>query len=126
MSWPNILDNMVFGRLPMYLNGWTADYPDPHNFVFPYMHSKGTFAQWQRYSNKVVDDLIEKAVASIDPSERQLLYNQIAELYYEEVPSIMISQNLGVYFFRDWIQGFVYNPIRPVYEMYAYYLNKGY
>lgn len=126
MSWPNILDNMVFGRLPMYLNGWTADYPDPHNFVFPYMHSKGTFAQWQRYSNKVVDDLIEKAVASVDPSERQLLYNQIAELYYEEVPSIMISQNLGVYFFRDWIQGFVYNPIRPVYEMYAYYLNKGY
>jgi len=83
-------------------------------------------ARWQRYSNKVVDDLIEKAVSSVDPSERQLLYNQIAELYYEEVPSIMISQNLGVYFFRDWIQGFVYNPIRPVYEMYAYYLNKGY
>lgn len=126
MSWPNILNNMVLGRLPMYLNGWTADYPDPHNFVFPYMHSKGTFAQWQRYNNDIADDLIEKAIASIEPSERQLLYNQIAELYYEDAPSIMISQFLGVYFFRDWIQGFVFNPIRPVYEMYAYSVNKGY
>lgn len=126
MGWPTMLSEMVLGRLPMYLMGWTADYPDPHNFVFPYMHSKGTFAQSQRYSNEVVDDLIEQAISSNNPSERQILYNQIAELYYNEVPSIMISQVLGVYFFRDWIQGFVYNPITPVYAMYAYYLSKGY
>jgi len=126
MGWPTILSEMVLGRLPMYLNGWQADYPDPHNFVFPYMHSKGTFAQAQRYSNEVVDDLIEQAISSSSHSERQILYNQIAELYYDEVPSIMISQILGVFFFRDWIQGFVYNPIRPGYEMYAYYLSKGY
>ncbi|UCE97905.1 MAG: ABC transporter substrate-binding protein [Dehalococcoidia bacterium] len=126
MGWPNMLDNMVYGRLPMYLNGWTADYPDPHNFVFPYMHSSGTFAQWQRYSNQVVDDLIEEAVASVDKSERQLLYNQLVQLYYEEIPSIILSQNIAVYFFRDWIQGFVFNPIRPSYETYSYYLSKGY
>jgi len=126
MAWPTMLSEMVIGRLPMYVAGWTADYPDPHNFVFPYMHSKGTFAQSQRYSNEVVDDLIEQAISSNDHSERQILYNQIAELYYNEVPSIMMSQVLGVYFFRDWIQDFVYNPIRPVYAMYAYYLSKGY
>jgi len=125
MGWPTILSEMVLGHLPMYLNGWTADYPDPHNFVFPYMHSKGTFVQAQRYSSEVADDLIEQAISSSSHSERQILYNQIAELYYNEVPSIMISQFLGVYFFRDWIQGFVYNPIRPVYAMYAYYLSKG-
>jgi len=124
MSWPNILDNMVLGRLPMYLNGWTADYPDPHNFVFPFMHSNGTFAQWQRYSNQVIDNLIAQAISSVDHSERDQLYGQIAQLYYEEVPSIMISQNLGIYFFRDWIQGFVFNPIRPAYEMYSYFLSK--
>jgi len=48
MTWPTLLDDMVSGRIPMYLNGWQADYPDPHNFVFPYMHSEGTFAQAQR------------------------------------------------------------------------------
>jgi peptide/nickel transport system substrate-binding protein len=126
MGWPNMMIDMELGRLPMYLSGWTADYPDPHNFVFPYMHSKGTFAHAQRYSNEVVDDLIEQAISSSSHSERQMLYDQIAGLYYDEVPSIMISQLLGVFFFQDWIQGFVYNPIRPTYESYAYYLSKGY
>jgi peptide/nickel transport system substrate-binding protein len=126
MGWPTMMIDMELGRLPMYLSGWTADYPDPHNFVFPYMHSKGTFAHAQRYSSEVADDLIEKAISSSSHSERQILYDQIAELYYDDVPSIMICQFLGVFFFRDWIQGFVYNPIRPAYENYAYYLSKGY
>ena len=126
MGWPVLLNEMVLGRLPMYLNGWQADYPDPHNFVFAYMHSKGTFANAQRYSSDTADDLIEQAISSSSHSERQTLYDQIAELYYDEVPSIMISQVLGVFFFRDWIQGFVHNPIRPAYEDYAYYLSKGY
>jgi peptide/nickel transport system substrate-binding protein len=125
MTWPTLLDDMVSGRIPMYLNGWQADYPDPHNFVFPYMHSEGTFAQAQRYSNEEADDLIEQAISRSSRSERQILYDQIAQLYYDEVPSIMVSQLLGVFFFRDWIRGFVYNPIRPAYEMYAYYLGKG-
>jgi len=125
MAWPTILDEMVLGRLPMYLNGWQADYPDPHNFVFPYMHSKGTFAKAQGYGDEVIDDLIEQAISSSSHSERQMLYDQIAQSYYDEVPSIMIGQLLGVLFFRDWIQGFVYNPIRPGYPMYAYYLSKG-
>jgi peptide/nickel transport system substrate-binding protein len=125
MGWPTLINEMALGRLPMYVNGWTADYPDPHNFVFPYMHSEGTFARAQGYSNELVDDLIEEAISSSNHTERQILYDQIAELYYDEVPSIMIGQLLGVYFFRDWIHGFVYNPIRPAYQMYAYYLSKG-
>ena len=126
MGWPTILSEMVSGGLPMYLNGWTADYPDPHNFVYPYMHSKGTFAQSQGYGNELTDDLIEEAISSDENSERQMLYDQLAESYYDEVPSIMISQVLGVFFFRDWIEGFVYNPIRSTYQDYAYYLSKGY
>jgi len=126
MGWPFLLSDMYAGNLPMYVNGWTADYPDPHNFVFPYMHTRGTFAHAQRYSNEAADNLIEQAISSADYSERQALYDQIAQLYYDEVPSIMICQVLVAHFFRDWIQGFVYNQMRPACEMYAYYLHKGY
>ena len=125
MSWPSMLNEIISGKLPLYLNGWTADYPDPHNFVFPFMHSKGTFAQWQGYANLDADNLIEKAIAAGDPANRQALYNQIAQLYYDDVPSIMVAQLYSVFIFRDWVKGFVYNPIRPVQEMYSYYLNKG-
>jgi peptide/nickel transport system substrate-binding protein len=125
MEWPTMLDEMTLGHLPMYLNGWQGDYPDPHNFVFPYVHSEGTFARAQRYSNPAVDDLIEEAISSNNHSQRQALYDQIAELYYDEVPSIMVGQTLGVFVFRDWIHGFVYNPVKSVLPMYAYYLSKG-
>jgi len=124
-TWPDLVNELTSGRLPLYLNGWTADYADPHNFVFPYMHSKGLFAQAQRYSNEVVDNLIEQAISSNNHSERQMLYDQLAELYYDEVPSVMIGQLLGAYCFRDWVHGFAYNPMRVVYAMYAYYLSKG-
>ncbi len=126
MSWPTMLAEMVVGRLPMFVNGWTADYPDPHNFVFPYMHSTGTFSGWQKYNNPDVDLLIEQAISSEDPAKRQSIYTQLAEIYFDEVPSIMIAQFLGPIFLRDWIQGFVYNPMRPDYVMYAYFLSKEY
>ena len=126
MTWPTMLNEIALGRVPMYVNGWTADYADPHDFVFPYMHSRGTFAQAQRYSNQLADDLIEAAISSNNHTERQILYDQIAQLYYDEVPSIMLGQVLGFYVFRDWIKGFVYNPMRTTYAAYAYYLSKGY
>jgi len=126
MLWPNIVDEIALGRLPIYVTGWTADYADPHNFVFPYMHSDGFFAKAQRYSNELADDLIEAAISSNNHTERQMLYDQIAELYYNEAPSIMLVQVLGFYFFRDWIQGFVYNPMKTTYPAYACYLSKGY
>jgi peptide/nickel transport system substrate-binding protein len=125
MSWPSLVSEMALGRLPMYANGWTADYADPHDYVFPYMHSQGLFAKAQRYSNEVADALIEAAISSNDHSERQILYDQLAQLYYDEVPSIMLGQLLSVYFFRDWIQGFVYSPMKTVYAAYACYLSKG-
>ena len=126
MPMPDMMNEMWLGGLPMYAVGWTADFADPHNFVFPYMHSQGLFAQAQRYSSETADGLIEQAISSTDHSERQGLYDQIAGLYYDEVPSIMLCQVTIVHVFRDWIQGFNYNPIRPVCEMYAYYLSKGY
>ncbi|MCD6235377.1 MAG: ABC transporter substrate-binding protein [Thaumarchaeota archaeon] len=49
VEWPIYLKAMVKAQLPVFIIGWLADYPDPHNFVFPYMHSRGTFAAWQGY-----------------------------------------------------------------------------
>lgn len=53
------LPRMVARMLPLFSIGWLVDYPDPDNFAFPFMHSQGTFSQWQGYSNARVDALIE-------------------------------------------------------------------
>jgi peptide/nickel transport system substrate-binding protein len=125
-AWPTLLRGMYAGLLPMFSIGWQADYPDPHNFVTPFMHSNGTFSGWQNYSNPEVDALIDQGIATAVPEERQAIYYQIQDLYYEEIPSLMLYQPLGKRFFRDWVQGFYFNPVDPADMSHAYNLKKAY
>ena len=118
-TWPDLVNELTSGRLPLYLNGWTADYADPHNFVFPYMHSKGLFAQAQRYGNEVVDNLIEQAISSNNHSERQMLYDQLAQLYYDEVPSIMMANHWVSISFETGYR-VLFPTLRATYAAYAF------
>ncbi|RLG83763.1 MAG: ABC transporter substrate-binding protein, partial [Thermoprotei archaeon] len=124
VEWPTYLRAMVRGQLPCFIVGWLADYPDPHNFVFPFMHSKGTYAAWQHYKNPKVDELIDKGIRTSDPEERKQIYYELQRIYYEDVPSVVLYQPLGRHYERDWIQGWYYNPIYP--GIYFYALSKGY
>jgi peptide/nickel transport system substrate-binding protein len=126
MQWPSLLRGMYMGLLPMFQIAWVADYPDPHNFVTPFMHSSGVFAAWQNYSNPDVDALVDRGIAAADSAERQDIYHQLQDLYYEDVPGIMLSQPLGQRYFRDWVQGFIFNPTDPAYIGHIYKLSKGY
>jgi peptide/nickel transport system substrate-binding protein len=113
MQWPTLLRGMYTGLLPMFQIGWLADYPDAHNFIFPFMHSAGTFSGWQNYNNPAVDALVAQGISATTPAARQAIYDQLADLYYTEAPGIMIAQPLGRRYFRSWVQGYVFNPIDP-------------
>lgn len=125
VDWGNYLNMMVQKKTPLFVIGWVADFPDPHNFVHPYQHSQGTFAEWQSYNNPDVDSLISEGIKTIDPREREKIYYELARLYYEDVPGFQIYQQLYRVFVRDWIKGYYWNPV--VDEMYYFYpLSKGY
>lgn len=125
LDWPVLLGNMVTGIMPMFQIGWQADYPDPHNFVYPFMHSNGTFSAWQGYSNPEVDALIEEGIQETDPQAREDIYYELQELYYDDAPGIMLCQPLGRRYFRDWIDGFYFNPIIPGLPGNLYAMSKG-
>jgi peptide/nickel transport system substrate-binding protein len=110
--------------LTLFIIGWLADYPDPHNFVFPFMHSSGDYALSQGYSNSEADELIERGISESDPAVRQEIYYRLQEIYFEDVPSFIIDQPLVRHWERDWVQGWYYNPIYP--GLYFYVLSKGY
>jgi len=124
VEWPTYLRAMVKGQLPVFLIGWLADYPDPHNFVHPFMHSSGAFSAWQKYSNPRVDELIEKGITETDPAKRRDIYYELQRIYYEDTPSVVLEQPLARHYERDWVQGWYYNPIYP--GIYFYALSKGY
>ncbi len=126
MQWPSLLRGMYAGLLPMFQIGWTADYPDAHNFVFPFMHSSGTFSGWQNYRNEEADALIGQAISSSSSTERESIYRQLDQIYYDDVPGIMEGQILGRQYFRDWISGYYFNPVIPGDSGNLYALKKGY
>jgi len=105
------LPAMVAGELPLFIIGWAADYPDPHDFVFPFQHSQGTFAAWQKYNNPTVDAKINQGIATPDGPGRQQIYYDLQSLYYDDVPSVMIVQSVGRHFEREWVRGWHYHPI---------------
>lgn len=125
VDWGNYLNMMVQKKTPLFVIGWVADFPDPHNFVHPYQNSQGTFAEWQSYNNPDVDRLSSDGIKTVDPAEREKIYHELARLYYEDVPGFQISQSLYRIHVRDWIKGYYWNPVVDQ-MMYFYPLSKGY
>ncbi len=121
---PTFMNEMKKGTIPAYINSWVADYADAHNFVFPILHSNGTFARAQKYENESLDSLIERAIAAPSRTERQSLYDEVINMYHAEAPSVILAQPVNVYLMRDWVDGFEFNPMKACYSMYAYYLSK--
>ena len=126
MQWPSLLRGMYSALLPMFQIGWLPDFTDAHNFAVPFLHSQGTFSGWQNYSNPTADALIAQGIASTDPAERQSIYDQLGQIYYDDVPGILLAQPLGRRYMRDWVQGFYFNPALPSNLGNIYELSKSY
>ena len=127
VEWATYLDELITNKLTLFILGWGADYPDPHNFVHPFMHTDGSFSAFQSYSNPEVDRLIAEGIASVDPAKRQEIYYRLQEIYYEDVPSVGLYQPLERRYERDWVKGWYYNSIIPNSNTcsYLYSISKG-
>jgi peptide/nickel transport system substrate-binding protein len=112
-DWPTYLNEMVASKLTLYYLGWQADFPDPHNFVSAFMSSGGALSAFQHYSNPTVDNLISAGIVEADPAKRQAIYYQLQQIYYDDVPSVMVDQAIGLHVERDWVTGWYYNPLIP-------------
>lgn len=74
-----LLAKVQSGSLPLYLGGWSADYPDPHDWLS---------LQWQSdvlnnnvgYKSKTFDRLTEAADVTWKSSKRAGLYNQAQQV----------------------------------------------
>ena len=125
LTWPTILYRMYGARdMGMYQIGWLADYPHADNFVVPFMHSTGTFADWQAYGYPELDAKIEAAFQETDPTEQLALYYELQEIYYEDAPGIMLCQPLGRRYFTKYISGFYFNAVIPGNAGPLYYMSK--
>jgi peptide/nickel transport system substrate-binding protein len=126
IEWPTFLDAQNASKLPLFVLGWNADYPDPHNFVFPMLHSKGNYPMIQKFADPELDKLIEEGETETDSARRKAIYTKIQAREFDEVPSLMIVDTVLYRTQRDWVKGWYNNPIFPdaPYGSYFYPLSK--
>jgi peptide/nickel transport system substrate-binding protein len=113
MDWPAFLDASNSGKMPLPIMTWSADYPDPHDFAYPLMHSKGTYPSVQKYSNREADRLIEEALREPQLSRRKELYARLLEIEHEDVPHLVIVDQVKFRTQRSWVRGWYHNPMLP-------------
>jgi peptide/nickel transport system substrate-binding protein len=111
-------------RLPVYILGFSMDFPDPHNFVFNRYHSEGNtgkdlgklyedFANLPRpeFGGRSLNKMIEDAAAETDPVIREQMYLDIQEFIIYYTPNFPLAQTLTNKVTRSWVKGFIYNPM---------------
>ena len=126
IQWSTYLDLSNKSKLPMFILGWAPDFPDAHNFAFPFMHSDGNYPRLQRYKNAEADKLVTAAMTETDPEKRRAMYYRLQEIAYKDVPSLFILNSVLYRTQRSWVKGYVYNPIHPdaPYSCPLYFLSK--
>ena len=113
-----LLDEFRARRLPIFAFRWVLDYPDAHNAVHPFLHSKGYFAERLGYANPRADELIDSAAVETDPSKRKALYAELQALAIFDAPQIYTVDAANALVRREKVRDWVANPIFPYGSLY--------
>jgi peptide/nickel transport system substrate-binding protein len=92
---------------PFFMLGWTPATYDAHNMLVSLMHTRvpnggGTgLVNIGGYSNKTLDDLIDKIQVETDKAKRETLVSQALTIVKDDIPTIPLHQQAVVWATRD-------------------------
>jgi peptide/nickel transport system substrate-binding protein len=120
LQWSTLLEQIRQRKVPVSIGNWMADFPDPHNFAFPFLHSLGQYPAENGYSSPEADSLVEQAAAA-EPPKRRELYSRLDAFVDDNAPFVPVSRGVGFRAQRSWVRGFVFRPIFPGAPAGSYY-----
>lgn len=82
-----LLAKVQSNSLPLYLAGWIADYPDPHDWLSA-QWSTGALNNNVQYHNKRFDTLVQTADVTWDDSQRMRLYHAAQQILVSDAACI--------------------------------------
>ncbi|MCA9873904.1 MAG: hypothetical protein KC441_09620, partial [Anaerolineales bacterium] len=81
----------------------------PHNWVQPF--TVGTYAGRQNLPDELLsqfNDLVTAGVLAADPAEREQIYYELQQVYYDTAIQIPLSQALTNRYEQRWVQDWYY------------------
>lgn len=109
-DWGVYLENYYTGKYPIYMLGWSPDYPDPDNYVNTFFGPGQTGQAGFGWENQEVLDNLFAARTSPDQDERISLYEQVNQAIYDEIPAIPVAHNNPLHATRTNIDNFLPSP----------------
>jgi len=106
-DWNRFQEKLRKGSAQLFLVGWSADYPDPENFMFllngPQSRAKSQGENASNYANPDYDALFEKMRVMPNSPERQKIIDQMIAIYRHDEPWIggFHPKNFGL--FHSWL-----------------------
>jgi peptide/nickel transport system substrate-binding protein len=103
-DWPVYRDMLEQGKLPMFRLVWYANIPDPHNVLWPLLHSTSptnrTF-----YRNPKVDQLLHDASKELHYARRIAFYREVERIVHDDAPWITQRHYVSDFLYQPYVQG---------------------
>ena len=103
-DWPTFEATLNSGKFQLYRYFWSADIPDPDNFLNVLCGSDSLY-NFMRYSNPKVDRLLSQALVETDIIERVRLYREAESMILEDAPMIPFMYWVFESVFQPYVKG---------------------
>jgi len=106
-DWNRFQEKLRKGNAQLFIVGWSADYPDPENFMF-LLHGPQSRARHQgenasNYENVEFDALFERMRNMANGPERQHIIDRMVEIYRRDTPWIGGFHPKNFALFHSWL-----------------------
>lgn len=107
MDWGAYVKMRKDQRPHLWTYGWTADYPDPDNFLRP--------RSTQAWQNETLTNLVDAARRVTDHDKRMSMYQQADKILIEEAMVLPLIYGRYLVLIKPWVKKFPVSPIRGTY-----------
>jgi len=106
----NFLYNLNQEKDEMFVMGWIADYPDPHNFL-DILFRTGSEVNISDYSNPTLDTLLDQAAIEQDEIARLNMYQQAEQLVVGDAPCLPLFHGSSYILVEPYVKGYELSPL---------------
>jgi len=106
----NFLYNLKQEKDEMFVLGWAADYPDPHNFldILFYTESENNIFE---YGNPDLDTLLDQAAIEQDEALRLAMYQQAEQLVVDDAPCLPLFHGANYILVEPYVKDYELSPL---------------
>jgi len=104
-DWAEYVRSFVNGSFPIFILGWFPDFADPQNWLSLFGSCAQSADLGSNYCNPTIESFLAQAAAATETTERQSLYQEIGELWAEDIPTLPLFWESEFAVMREGIEG---------------------